>query len=78
MSTTSEHSRWRADLAAYLLGSLEPEEVEALERHLERCGTCRDELRWHLPAPRPKPIGGSRRHRFGTGSRPSSCDRPWH
>jgi Anti-sigma-K factor rskA/Putative zinc-finger len=44
------HRRWRADLAAYLLGSLEPEESRALEDHLEECDRCRDELRWLQPA----------------------------
>jgi len=50
MSAIDEHRRWRADLAAYLLGSLEAEETEALEGHLEACERCRDELRWLQPA----------------------------
>ena len=50
MSATGEHRRWRAELAAYLLGSLEPDEIEALEGHLEGCERCRDELRWLQPA----------------------------
>jgi anti-sigma-K factor RskA len=50
MSAVDEHRRWRADLAAYLLGSLEAEETEALEGHLEACERCRDELRWLQPA----------------------------
>jgi anti-sigma-K factor RskA len=50
MSAVDEHRRWRADLAAYLLGSLEAEETEALEAHLEGCEHCRDELRWLQPA----------------------------
>lgn len=32
------------DVAAYLLGALEPSEAEAFELHLESCGSCRDEL----------------------------------
>ena len=32
------------DAAAYVLGALAPEEVEAFERHLESCVVCRDEL----------------------------------
>ncbi len=50
MSATRDHRRWRADLAAYLLGSLEADENEAMERHLEDCQRCRDELRWLQPA----------------------------
>jgi anti-sigma-K factor RskA len=50
MSAVDEHRRWRADLAAYLLGSLEADETEALEAHLEACERCRDELRWLQPA----------------------------
>jgi anti-sigma-K factor RskA len=50
MSRLDEHRRWRADLAAYLLGSLEPEETAALELHLEDCRRCRDELEWLRPA----------------------------
>jgi anti-sigma-K factor RskA len=45
-----DHRRWRADLTAYLLGALEPQENEALETHLEDCERCRDELRWLQPA----------------------------
>ncbi|MEK6251573.1 MAG: anti-sigma factor [Actinomycetota bacterium] len=50
MSGARDHRRWRADLSAYLLGSLEAEETEALEGHLEACQRCRDELRWLQPA----------------------------
>jgi len=50
MSGARDHRRWRADLAAYLLGALEPEENEAMERHLDDCERCRDELRWLQPA----------------------------
>jgi anti-sigma-K factor RskA len=46
----SEHSSWRGDLAAYLLGSLEDDERLAVERHLEGCESCRQELRWLQPA----------------------------
>ena len=45
-----EHTRWRDDLAAYTLGSLEPDEATELERHLEVCEACRSELRWLGPA----------------------------
>jgi anti-sigma-K factor RskA len=50
MSGGRNHRRWRADLAAYLLGSLEAEEVEAMEEHLQGCERCREELRWLRPA----------------------------
>jgi anti-sigma-K factor RskA len=44
------HDRWREDVAAYLLGALEPEQAVALERHAEDCERCRRELRWLTPA----------------------------
>jgi anti-sigma-K factor RskA len=50
VSGARDHRRWRADLAAYLLGALDPEESEAMERHLDDCERCRDELRWLQPA----------------------------
>jgi anti-sigma-K factor RskA len=46
----SDHNRWTEDLAAYLLGALEGDEVVALERHLEGCERCREEMRWLEPA----------------------------
>jgi anti-sigma-K factor RskA len=48
--TETNHERWRADVAAYLLGALEPEEATALERHAEDCERCREEIRWLTPA----------------------------
>jgi anti-sigma-K factor RskA len=45
-----DHSRWSDDLAAYLLGALEPREADAFERHLRRCESCQAELRWLEPA----------------------------
>jgi len=44
------HERWNDEVAAYMLGALEPHEVEKLERHLERCELCRDQMRWLRPA----------------------------
>ena len=44
MSET-DHERWRDELAAYLLGALEPGEAAELERHLAGCAECRAELR---------------------------------
>jgi anti-sigma factor RsiW len=51
----TDHGRWRDDLAAYLLGALEPEEAAALERHTEGCERCRSELEWLTPAARALP-----------------------
>ena len=45
MSET-DHNRWREDVAAYMLGALEPEQAAALERHAEGCERCRAEMRW--------------------------------
>lgn len=48
--TDSDHKRWSEDLAAYMLGALEPREAAELERHLEGCERCREEMRWLEPA----------------------------
>jgi anti-sigma-K factor RskA len=48
--SSSDHNRWSVDLAAYMLGALEPAEVTELERHLEGCERCRNEVRWFEPA----------------------------
>lgn len=48
--TDSDHNRWSEDLAAYMLGALEPGEAAELERHLEGCERCREEMRWLEPA----------------------------
>jgi anti-sigma-K factor RskA len=44
------HERHRDELAAYLLGALEPGEAAELERHLAGCEECRTELEWLRPA----------------------------
>ena len=49
MSET-DHTRWKDDVAAYVLGALEPGEAAELERHLAGCADCRAELRWLRPA----------------------------
>lgn len=49
MSST-DHTRWSEDLAAYMLGALESNEVAGFERHLEGCEHCQAELRWLEPA----------------------------
>lgn len=46
----TNHERWNDDLAAYMLGALDPEETVELERHAERCERCRNQLRWLTPA----------------------------
>ncbi len=46
----SEHTQWSEDLAAYMLGALEPGEAAGFERHLEGCERCQAELRWFEPA----------------------------
>jgi anti-sigma-K factor RskA len=50
MTETTNHDRWSEDIAAYMLGALEPEEAAALERHAEGCERCREEIRWLMPA----------------------------
>lgn len=45
-----EHGAHRDQLAAYLLGALEPGEAAALEQHLAGCEECRAELEWLQPA----------------------------
>jgi anti-sigma-K factor RskA len=52
MSHEHDHDdgRWRAELAAYALGSLEEDEQRIVEQHLEDCQTCREELDWLQPA----------------------------
>jgi anti-sigma-K factor RskA len=48
--TETNHERWSEDVAAYLLGALEPDEAAALERHAEGCEHCQEEIRWMTPA----------------------------
>ncbi len=45
-----DHQGHRDELAAYLLGALEPGETAALEQHLAGCEECRTELEWLRPA----------------------------
>jgi anti-sigma factor RsiW len=45
-----DHNRWSEDLAAYLLGALDRDEAAELERHLEGCERCQEEMRWLEPA----------------------------
>jgi len=46
----TEHDRRRDDLAAYLLGALEPGEAAELERHVAGCRECEEELERLRPA----------------------------
>lgn len=50
MSANWSHDRWSEELAAYLLGALDPAEIEIFKRHLEGCESCREEMRWLAPA----------------------------
>ena len=59
--TDTDHKRWSEDLAAYMLGALEPEEATRLERHLEGCERCREEMRWLEPAVHSLPESVERR-----------------
>jgi anti-sigma-K factor RskA len=45
-----DHEEHRDELAAYLLGALDPGEAAALEQHLAGCEECRSELEWLRPA----------------------------
>lgn len=46
----NDHKRWSEDVAAYMLGALEPAEAAALKRHAEGCERCQAEIRWLTPA----------------------------
>jgi anti-sigma-K factor RskA len=48
--TEKAHESRRNELAAYLLGALEPGEAAELERHLAGCEECRADLEWLRPA----------------------------
>lgn len=50
-----EHEKRRDDIAAYLLGALEPGEAAEVEQHLAACEECRSELEWLRPAVRTLP-----------------------
>ena len=47
---TGEHERHDDSAAAYLLDALPDRERQAFESHLERCGSCRDEVERLRPA----------------------------
>ncbi len=50
MNEKTEHDGRRDDVAAYLLGALEPGEAAELERHIAGCPECEQELRRLRPA----------------------------
>jgi anti-sigma-K factor RskA len=48
--TRSDHTRYRDDVGAYLLGALNDLERQAFERHLAGCSDCQEELERLRPA----------------------------
>jgi hypothetical protein len=46
----NDHKRWSEDVAAYMLGALEPDEATELEGHAVDCERCRAQMRWLTPA----------------------------
>src|SRR5215207_427655 len=46
----TDHTRYRDDVGAYLLGALPELERQAFERHLRGCGDCQEELERLRPA----------------------------
>jgi anti-sigma-K factor RskA len=76
------------DVAAYLLGALDPAEAEAFRRHLERCAVCRDEVdslggvvqALPMAAPQVRPPKRLRRNVMRAvrdEAKPGSNPRPW-
>jgi anti-sigma-K factor RskA len=55
--TETNHERWSENVAAYMLGALEPGEAAELERHAEGCERCKAEIRWLTPALNALPDG---------------------
>ncbi len=53
--TETNHERWSEDVAAYVLGALEPRDAAELERHIGGCERCQAEIRWLAPAVRALP-----------------------
>jgi anti-sigma-K factor RskA len=46
----ADHRHWEGEIAAYLLGALEPGEAAGLERHVAGCVDCQADLRRLRPA----------------------------
>jgi anti-sigma-K factor RskA len=81
--TSNGHERWSEELAAYLLGALDPAEAAAFERHAEGCERCRTEARWLAPAMQALPESVERleppaelRDRLMTEVRAEAAERP--
>jgi anti-sigma-K factor RskA len=55
------HEHWKDEVAAYMLGALEPEQAAELERHAGTCERCREDMRWLAPAVDALPEGVPRR-----------------
>jgi anti-sigma factor RsiW len=55
--TTRDHTSYREDIGAYLLGALTDLERQAFERHLEGCAECRGEIERLRPAADALPHG---------------------
>ena len=72
--TGNEHERWSEDVAAYMLGALEPEEVAEFERHAEDCERCRSEMRWLTTAVEVLPEAVERL-RAAAGAAPAAAGR---
>jgi anti-sigma-K factor RskA len=58
--TENDHKRWSEDVAAYMLGALEPAAAAELEGHAAGCERCREEMRWLTPAVDSLPEGVER------------------
>ena len=48
--TTRDHTHYRDDIGAYLLGALTDLERQAFESHIANCAECRDEIEQLRPA----------------------------
>ncbi|HEX2414671.1 MAG TPA: anti-sigma factor [Thermoleophilaceae bacterium] len=48
--TARDHTHYREDIGAYLLGALTDLERQAFERHIVNCAECRDEIEQLRPA----------------------------
>ena len=56
MSAT-DHRHWQEEVAAYLLGALEPGDAAELERHVAGCAECQADMRHLRPAVDMLPAG---------------------
>jgi anti-sigma-K factor RskA len=45
-----EHDSRLEEVASYAIGALDPDRVGDLERHMETCKRCQEEMRWLAPA----------------------------